>query len=75
MRLQKLAEEFGRSSTSISSKIQKIIKNKKLTADEEFDEDIPIDKKIDVVLKLHPEGLSKEDVVKRINDMYDMGLE
>lgn len=49
-----MAEEFGRSSTSISSKIQKIIKQKKQSAEEKFDDDIPIDKKIDVVLKLHP---------------------
>ena len=59
--LNKVATELNRSPASISSKIQKLIKNKKRLTNPDFEEtdNMTLTDKIIEVLKIYPEGLSR----------------
>jgi hypothetical protein len=67
--LKRLATQFNRSVSSVSSKLQKLAKNRKV--DDNPEESLL--KKTIEILKLHPGGLNREAIVEKINENYEMG--
>jgi hypothetical protein len=67
--LKKLATQFGRSVSSVSSKLQKLAKSRK---GEDSQEESLLKKTIEI-LKLHPAGLNREAIVEKINENFEMG--
>lgn len=74
--INKVAEELNRTPASVSSKIQKIIKDHKAhNPDYELHENMTLLEKLTNVMKNYPNGLSRESVIERINEHYEMGYD
>lgn len=67
--LKNLSTQLGRSVSSISSKIQKLIKARK---GQESQEDSLLRKTIEI-LKMAQEGLTRQTITEKINEHYEMG--
>lgn len=66
--INKVAEELNRTPASVSSKIQKLLKDRKVSnPDYEVHENMTLLEKIVNVLKNYPDGLSRESVIERVN--------
>lgn len=67
--LKNLATQFNRSISSVNSKIQKLIKSRK---GEGTQQDSLLQKTIEV-LKMHEEGLTRDFIIQKLNEHYQMG--
>lgn len=66
--INKVAEELSRTPASVSSKIQKLLKDHKVSnPDYEVHENMTLLEKVVNVLQNYPDGLSRESVIERVN--------